>query len=108
MTKPKFPYIACCFALCASCMLYQLQFESAELEQLRTSARAGNFDSIRALSNTTSFLWPYERCAYYLWLARQDANEPTPIERIPYCTKTVLPEGFYIVQQYFETLPSPI
>ncbi len=108
MTKRKFPFLACFFALAASYMLHQLHSESEELEQLRLGARAGNIASIRDLAKTTSFLWPYERCAYQLWLDRLDAGELIPIERIHYCTRAILPEGHHIVQHYYEALPSPI
>lgn len=107
MTIRKFPFLACCLALSASFMLHQLHSDSQALDKLRLEARAGDIDSIRELANSTVFLWPYERCAYQLWLARHDVSELIPIEAIPYCVKAILPDGHYIVKQYYETLPGP-
>ena len=97
-------YLITALLIVNAVVVFRFHHEVVELEELRAAALQGSLIAMQTLRDTKTYILPYERCAWALLLAEDNAGEPVPIDTLPVCSQSILPEGEYLVRDYAELL----
>lgn len=93
-------YLITALMIANAVFVFRFHREVVELEELRAAALQGSLIAMQTLRDTNTYITPYERCAWALLLAENNAGELVPFDSLPVCNQSILPEGEYLVREY--------
>jgi hypothetical protein len=104
------PITILCITLLLACAVQvgSSYHQATEVEQLRLSALQGSRSAMQALRDTSTFILPWERCAWALILAELDTGEPVAMSNVPVCRQMIRPEGESLMLEYTAQLKAKI
>jgi hypothetical protein len=104
------PFTILCITILLACtaQVWRFHQEATAIEQLSLSALQGSRSAMQALRDTSTFILPWERCAWGLILAELDTGEQVAISNVPVCRQMIRPEGESLMLEYTDLLKAKI
>ena len=100
------PFTILCITILLACtaQVWRFHQEATAIEQLSLSALQGSRSAMQALRDTSTFILPWERCAWGLILAELDTGEQVAKRKVPFGRQIIRQEGKSLMPKYTDLL----